>query len=493
MAEVNERAMFRSPERGRQTKIVATLGPSSSSPERLEALIRAGMNVARLNFSHGTHPDHLQVLKNVRAVAAKLGRTVAVFQDLCGPKVRIGEFENGEITLTEGASVALKHYTGQKGNESNIYVEAFDPAEIMRKGEKALLADGQIELNVESTTKDSVICHVVSGGLLRSRSGIAVPHSKLNLPCLTEKDIHDLQWGIENDIDYVALSFVRSAKDILELRERIRAAGKDIPIIAKIERARALDHLTEIIRAADAVMIARGDLGLELPLEKVPAAQKLILVEATQHGTPVITATQMLRTMVKESRPTRAEVSDVFTAVRDGTDAVMLSEETAVGKYPVESVMILNRICLEAESESPQFIFGHPVHGTAEPTSVADSISYAACNAAAKLNATAIVVCTTSGKSSRLVSKYRPQFPIYAVTEDANSMARMALVWGVEPVAMTLPEGATSEDEVAASLSAVRDHFGVKPGSRVVVTAGLRTKKAGATNIMQIREIPRTA
>lgn len=477
-------------ERSRQTKIVATLGPSSNTPEKISALLRAGMNVARLNFSHGSHADHTKVLKTVRAEAAKLGRHVAVFQDLCGPKVRIGELEGGEVELVSSSVVSLKSFSGNKGNASTIYVEAFDPTEVMRPGEKALLADGQIELLATELTSSAVTCTVISGGILRSRSGIAVPDSKLSLPCLTEKDLKDLDWAIENNIDYVALSFVRSARDIMDLRERIRARGKDIPIIAKIERARAMDGLTEIIRTSDAVMIARGDLGLELPLEKVPAAQKLIIDEAGLHGTPVITATQMLRTMVKESRPTRAEVTDVYTAVRDGTDAVMLSEETAVGSYAMESVQILDRICMEAERETAKD-FESRSSWTQDMTSVADSICYGACNTAAKLHASAIVVCTHSGKSSRLVSKYRPRCPIFAATEDEQARNRMALVWGVEPVGIKLEEGATTEDEVSASLAAVRDSFGLKPGARVVVTAGLRTKRVGATNILEVREIPR--
>jgi pyruvate kinase len=476
----------------RQTKIVATLGPSTNTPEKISALLQAGMNVARLNFSHGTHEEHSRLLNIVREEAKKLGRPVAVFQDLCGPKVRIGLIEGGEISLVQGSKISLKHTNGEKGDLSTLYVEAFDPVEVMKAGEKAYLSDGQIELIAEEVKKDEVICVVSSGGILRSRSGIAVPDSKLNLPCLTAKDLEDLDWAIANDIDYIALSFVRSGKDILELRERIRSKGKEIPIIAKIERAKALDFLSEIIRTADAVMVARGDLGLELPLEKVPAAQKLIIEESILHGTPVITATQMLRSMVKESRPTRAEVSDVFTAVRDGTDAVMLSDETAVGAHPIESVQILDRICTEAEREMPKGLV-NPAGITHESTNVADSICYAACNAVAKLGASAILVCTHTGRSAKLMAKYRPRFPLIAVTEDLRARDRMSLVWGVEPLAISLPGEVTTDEEVLNALLAARDQYGIKPGARVVVTAGLRTKKAGSTNILQVREIPRNA
>ena len=476
----------------RQTKIVCTIGPATSSPEAIRELMLAGMNVARMNFSHGSHEDHYKVLMTIREEAAKLGRSIAVFQDLCGPKVRIAEFEKGEIHIKSGDTIELRHYKGIKSNDKVIYVEAFDPVEVMRAGEKALLADGQIELLADSVSEHSVVCTVISGGILRSRSGIAVPDSKLNLPCLTEKDIKDLDWGIRNDVDYVALSFVRTEKDVLELRERIRAAGKDIPIISKIERAKAIESLTDIVRTSDAVMIARGDLGMELPIERVPAAQKLIIEECLNHGTPVITATQMLRTMVNESRPTRAEVSDVFTAVRDGTDAVMLSEETAVGKYPAESVRILDRICVEAEREAKS-MRTQALHVARETTSVPDSICYAACNAASKLHASAIIVCTNSGRSSRLVAKYRPRFPIYGVTISEKVMNRLALVWGIEPVQVELTTNAFTEDEIMAALTAVRERSGLKPGSRVVVTAGLRTNKSGATNILEVREIPRNS
>lgn len=477
-------------EKPRQTKIVCTIGPATSSAEAIKELMIAGMNVARLNFSHGSHADHLSVLNTVREQAKLLGKSVAVFQDLCGPKVRIAEFEKGEINLVAGSKVELRHYTGKKSTLDVIYVEAFDPAEVMRAGEKALMADGQIELIADSVNNGIVACRVLSGGVLRSRSGIAVPDSKLSLPCLTEKDLKDLDWALENDVDYIALSFVRTEKDVLELREKIRAAGKDIPIIAKIERAKAIESLTDIVRTSDAIMIARGDLGMELPIERVPAAQKLIIDECIAHGTPVITATQMLRTMVNESRPTRAEVSDVFTAVRDGTDAVMLSEETAVGKYPAESVRILDRICIEAEKES--ISMGSPA-ASQETTSVPDSICYAACNAASKLHASAIVVCTNSGRSARLVAKYRPPFPIYAATGEEKVMNRAALVWGVEAVKVDLAWVTNTEEEVSASLVGVREKFGVKPGARVVVTAGLRTNKPGATNILEIREIPRNS
>ncbi len=474
----------------RKTKIVATLGPASSSPEVICNLIKAGINVARLNFSHGTYEEHTKILNTVRGEAAKLGKHIAVFQDLCGPKVRIGELEGGEAPLTEGETVTLRHFEGQKGNKSLLFVEAFDPVKVIKPGEKALLSDGQIELIAKSVTADGVQCIVSAGGMLRSRSGIAVPDSKLNLKVITDKDIRDVEWAVKNKVDYIALSFVGSERDVLDLRDIIQKHGVNIPIIAKVERASSLDHVAEIVEAADAVMVARGDLGLELPPERVPGAQKLIIESANYRGTPVITATQMLQSMVKEIRPTRAEVSDVFTAVRDGTDCVMLSEETALGKHPVETVQILDRILYEAEREF-EFEQYRPRLKGADRESVADAICYAACGAANKIAAAAIVACTQGGRTARLIAKYRPQQTLFGATSEPSSLAKMALYWGVIPVLIKVDEEFDTEEEVIQAMTAIRDQYGAKPGSRVVLTAGLRAKKQGTTNLMEIREIPR--
>ena len=475
----------------RKTKIIATLGPASSTPEVIRELIRAGMNVARLNFSHGSHEEHSRVLGIVREEATKLKRHVAVFQDLCGPKVRIGELEGGSVVLPDGGTVELRHYDGSKGSADILYVEAFDPSEVMRSGEVALLADGRIELIAEDVTPDRVLCKIKSGGPLRSRSGIAVPHSKLLLPCITEKDIHDLEWAIANDIDYVAISFVRSARDVQDLRDRIQKAGKSIPIIAKVERAAALDHIEEIVDASEAVMIARGDLGLELPLEKVPSAQKMIIEHSNFRGTPVITATQMLLSMVTETRPTRAEVTDVCTAVRDGTDAVMLSDETAIGKHPVDAIRVLERIIIDAEQSFHEDTHRPRVRSVDHAT-VPDAVCFAAYGAAAKVNATAILVCTVTGYSARLMSKYRPRTMLFAVTSEEKTLARLALNWGVIPVLIHNEDFTLTEDEIHNAMVTVRDEFGLKPGARIIATAGLRTKQSGKTNVMEIREIPRT-
>ena len=474
----------------RRTKIVATLGPASSSPEIIGKIIEAGANVVRLNFSHGTHDEHLKLLTIVRAEALKRGKHVAVLQDLCGPKVRIGNFDKGEVTLKTGEKISLLFADGTPGSESQIYVEAFDPVKIVRPGEKVLLADGRIELVAQSLTANSVECEVRSGGVLRSRSGISVPDSKLDLKCITEKDLADISWALANDIDFIALSFVGSANDVADLKRIISAKGKNTPIVSKIERAGSLDNLSGIVELSDAVMVARGDLGLELPLERVPGAQRSIIEVANFNGVPVITATQMLMSMVNEIRPTRAEVSDVTTAVRDGTDAVMLSDETAIGKYPVESVQMLTKILLEAEREVNYERFKPRSKGP-DRERVADAVCYAAVNAADKVGASAIVACTNSGYTARLMAKYRPTQPLYGVSPTKRSLMRMVLCWGVIPVLNELADESSHEEELTKALNLLKNSYGLKPGARVVITAGLATKLTGSTSLMEIREIPR--
>lgn len=482
-------SQFRLPKR--KTKIVATIGPASNKRETVERLIGAGMDVARLNFSHGTHEQHSEVLALIRDAASKLGRHVAVFQDLCGPKVRIGPVAGGEIELIDGSTVLLRHATGDEGDAGMLFVEAFDPAAVLRPGEKALLADGRIELIATKVTATEAECTVRSGGVLRSRSGIAVPDSKLDLPCLTDKDKRDLLWAIANDLDYVALSFVGTPKDVFDIRAVMESHGASIPVISKIERARSLDYLTAIVEASDAVMVARGDLGLELPLERVPSAQRLIIETANFAGTPVITATQMLMSMVREIRPTRAEVTDVCTAVRDGTDAVMLSDETAIGAHPVEAIEMLDRILQEAEREYHFERYKPRLKGS-DREKVSDAICYAACNAADKISAAAVIACTQSGYTARLISKYRPQQFLFGATSEKKALNRMAPYWGVEPLLISLDEESSTEDEIGQAMLALREQYGIKPGSRIVITAGLRAKKSGSTNLMEIREIPRT-
>jgi len=476
----------------RKTKIVSTLGPASSNPQVIGALIRAGVDVVRLNFSHGTHEEHSNILHIVRDEAKKAGRAISILQDLSGPKVRIGLLSGDVVQLHDGQTILLKKDEGKHGDEKVLYVEAFDPTKVLKAGEKVLLADGLVELMVESVASTGVTCLIESGGPLRSRSGLATPDSRVDIPPLTEKDLIDVEWAVKNQIDYVALSFVSQSKDIFKLRNKIHSLGSDIPIVAKFERASSIDNIADIVGASDAVMVARGDLGLELPLERVPSAQKLIIETANQRGTPVITATQMLRSMVRDLRPTRAEVTDVFTAVRDGTDAVMLSEETALGRDPVHVVKVLDRILQEAEKENQFRPLKSHVRSTDEE-SVSDAICYAACSAANKVSASAILACTSSGYTARLMAKYRPQQPLIGATTEEKTLTKMALYWGVIPVSLSLDDEVATEDEITRTMIASREQVGLKPGSRVVITAGLRAKKSGTTTLMEVRDIPRTS
>ena len=475
----------------RRTKIVATIGPASRSRDVIRELIKKGMNVARLNFSHGTHGEHREALEMVREESEKLGCYVSVFQDLAGPKLRIGELHDGSAQLEEGQNITIRYHTGEPGNAHHIFVDFFDPVKTIKPHEKVLLSDGQIELVATEVSATGVHCTVRCGGTLRSRSGIALPDSRLELPPLTDQDLKDIRWGVENKIDYIALSFVGHSNDVLMCREKIRALGDNIPIIAKIERASSLDDLPAIVDASDVVMVARGDLGLEVPLERVPTAQKHTIDRANSAGTPVIVATQMLMSMVHNLRPTRAEVSDVCTAVRDGAGAVMLSEETAIGKHPVQAVEVLGRIIQEAEEQLTLDGYRRSIKSDVRDD-VPDSICYAACSAADKISAAAIVACTLTGSTAKLVSKYRPRQPIFGITTEPRTLARMSLYWGVTPIRMDLEEDASTEDEVNAAMIQVRDEFGIKPGARVVITTGTRVKKTGTTNILEVREIPRS-
>lgn len=472
----------------RKTKIIATIGPATSEPEVIASLIENGMNVARLNFSHGEHSWHSMILQRIRDEARRIGKHVAVIQDLCGPKMRINPVENDEIELQAGQSISLSFSAQGIGDKNTLYLDVFDPKEVIKPGEKALLADGRIVLVAKEVSDTGVRFDIRSGGLLRSRSGISLPETKIPLPCITEKDLFDLAWGVKENIDFVALSFVGSARDIQRLRAEMTKLGASIPIIAKIERAGSIDHIDEIVGAADAVMVARGDLGLELPLEVVPGTQRHIIEISNNRGTPVITATQMLQSMVHQARPTRAEVTDVYSAVRDGTDAVMLSEETAVGEHPVQAVHMLDRILLQSEKE---LLYLPPRQNLTRSGSdvVADAICFAACSATDKVNARGIISCTASGRTARLIAKYRPKPPIFGVTTEQATLAQLALVWGIEPVLIQL-EGEEA-DEIGTALRVVRDRFGIKPGSRVILTSGKRARKSGTTTLMEIREVPR--
>ncbi len=476
------------PETHRRAKIVCTLGPASSSKSVLRNLIRAGMDVARLNFSHGEPGEHARTLERVRALAAEAGRTVAILQDLQGPKIRIGRLEGDSVRLKRGDTFTLTTRAGVAGPDTVTVSYREFPGDV-EKGDPVLLDDGNIQLQVERVRGKDVRCRVEVGGELRSRKGINLPGRKVGLPSLTAKDRRDLRWGIESGVDYLALSFVREAADVRALRRILIRHRADVPIIAKLEKPQAVENLVEILDAADGIMVARGDLGVELPPERVPVLQKRMIRAARIAGKPVITATQMLESMVEHRRPTRAEASDVANAIFDGTDAVMLSAETAIGKYPVEAVRMMARV-IEAAEGSPAFRPGPvPVSHPEGPPQVPDAVADAASRASHDLQARVIAVFTQSGGTARVVSKYRPMTPIYAFTPVEAVRRRLALVWGVNP--RDVPELPTTDamvDEVAGRLLKERV---VRRGDRIVVTAGTPVHEPGTTNFLKIHRVER--
>jgi pyruvate kinase len=473
-------------DRYRKTKIIATLGPSSREPERIRELIEAGANVFRLNFSHGSHEEHLKVLVSVRAIAKEMDKHVAILQDLSGPKIRISAVEGEYCPISDGQKIELRCADGSLTNAERIYVETLNPMKYLKVGHPILLADGILELVTEEVHADRVVCRVIKGGRLRSRVGIAFPDSAVDLPATTQKDLKDVQWGIANQVDYVAISFVRSAEDIHHLRKVIKEAGTDIGIVAKIERKAALEDISEIIKASDGLMIARGDLGLEVPLEQLPNLQRRLIEESNAAGVPVIVATQMMHSMITSVRPSRAEVSDVATAVMSGADAVMLSDETAIGEHPGECVRYLSKVSRAAEQS---FIFDEYRLRLrqADTAQVPDAVAYAACAAAVKVSAQAVIACTATGRSVRLIAKYRPQQPLFGASDDERTLRRMALFWGVVPIKYN--SGDTSDIELESALSTVQKMGELPNGALAVVTGGRRTRVPGATSVLEIREM----
>ncbi len=465
----------------RRTKIVCTIGPASWSPEILEKLILSGMDVARLNFSHGIQSEHREVIMAIRRISGNLDRSVAILQDLAGLKIRIGKIASGSITLESGAFFTLT--TRQVlGDERRVSISYPELPQDVHQGDTLLLSDGALELEVLETSDHEIKCRVIIGGPLSSFKGINLPTSSIKAPILTEKDKKDLAFGIGQKVDYVALSFVRRASDILEAQRYIQESGSAIPLIAKIEKHEALDNIDEIISAVDGVMVARGDLGVETPLEKVPLVQKLLIQKSNKAGKPVITATQMLRSMVDNPRPTRAEVTDVANAILDGTDAIMLSEETAMGKYPVKAVTTMSKIAEDAESGFPFDTWAEQIENRSRKD-LPEAVSFAACKLADSINAAAIISFTQSGSTARLVSKYRPRRPILAPTPLEETYRRLSLIWGVVPI---LSESMRDTDEMIdrAFKAALKSRL-VKRGQKVVITAGVPVGVPGTTNLIK--------
>ena len=468
----------------KRTKIVCTIGPASSDPAIMEEMMREGMDVARLNFSHGDYGGHEEKIRQLKRLSKKLGRPVAILQDLGGGKVRVGEIEGGIINLESGTTITL---TTEKirGNANKISVNYPGLAEDVKKGDTILLADGTLELKVTDVEPPEVNCLVVVGGELSSHKGINMPSGELKAKALTDKDKEDLLFGMQQEVDLIAISYVRDREDILEAKEVLRSKDADIPIIAKIERHAALRHIEEIIKEADGIMVARGDLGVEIPLEDVPLVQKDLIRRANIAGKPVITATQMLRSMVENPRPTRAEASDVANAIFDGTDAVMLSEETATGRYPVEAVKFMVTIAQATEKAFPHDAFLPPEpHQKGE---IADSMSHAACLLAEDLGVAAIITPTRTGRTARLVSRYRPRYPILAFSPKPSTVRRLILSWGVHPI--LVPEFTNVEEIVGKGITAALHRGWVEKGQRVVVTAGTPVDLPGTTNLIKVEEL----
>ncbi|RKY57899.1 MAG: pyruvate kinase [Candidatus Latescibacterota bacterium] len=463
----------------KRTKIVCTIGPSSEDVGTIEKMIEAGMNVARINFSHGTRKEHSEQIAAVREASKRTGTPVAVLQDLSGPKVRVGELP-GLLRLVPGEELVLT--SKDVPGEGEVPVSYKGLPRDLSPGDIILLADGEMTLKVKATTETDVLCEVLVGGELSSHKGINVPGVSLGVPSVTDKDLEDLEFGIKHGVDWVAVSFVRGPEDVRRVKDEARRRGKEVPVIAKVEKHEALRAIDGILKEADGVMVARGDLGVEIPLEEVPIAQKEIIKKANEHGKPVVTATQMLLSMVESPRPTRAEVTDIANAIFDGTDAVMLSEETAVGRYPVEAVRMMAEVALRAE-EGIDYIAQLQARSITEEPDVPDAISHAACHIALNIKAEAIICCTHSGQTARMVAKYRPHAPIIAVTPSEEVKRRLTLFWGIYPTKIEEPPDTDTLIERAKE-AALRSGL-VSKGARVVIVAGVPVGVPGATNLIK--------
>ncbi len=465
----------------RHTKIIATMGPAVADPESVDAMVEAGMDVARLNFSHGDHDLHRSFAGWVRDAAKRHGRSVAVLQDIQGPKLRVGTFQQ-PIELVAGTEVELLPSLGE-GSESRIPVGYPSLVDDISVGDRVVLADGLITLEVAGVGTDTLTATVIQGGTLSDNKGVAFPDSRLSVDAITEKDEIDLKFGKSLGVEYVAASFVRTGNDV----RRVRGLAGDTPVIAKIELAQAYDNLDSILDAADGVMVARGDLGVQLPLQRLPLIQNDILLRANAAGRISITATEMLESMIHSPRPTRAEVTDVANAVWAGTDAVMLSGETAVGEYPIQTIQAMALICLETEEGTLSSRGHHPVPFVGDGNTVASAVAQAATEIAVNVDAGMIVAFTESGNTARLISKYRPQVPINAFTPNPTTERRMALFWGVIP--HPLDRRTYTDEEIAAASRYLESQQLALRGERVVMVAGVPPNRKASTNLVKVHEI----
>ena len=476
----------------RSTKIICTMGPNTDKKTVMKSLVKNGMNVARFNFSHGDHEEQRERMNLLKNVREELDRPVAILLDTKGPEIRTGLLEGGKkVTLKEGSEFIL--YTEEMtGNETGCCVTYPGLAKDVKAGDRILIDDGLIELKVKQIKSGNIVCHVENGGELGERKGVNVPNVKVKLPAVTEKDIDDILFGIQQDIDFIAASFIRSAKGVKEIRKILKENhAEHISIIAKIENAEGVENIDEIIEASDGIMVARGDLGVEIPAQEVPHIQKMIIKKCNERYVPVITATQMLDSMIRNPRPTRAEVADVANAIYDGTDAVMLSGETAAGKYPIEALKMMNEIAENTEQyvDYEKYIHHRTMY---EQSKISSAIGIASVRTARNIGAACIVTPTMSGKTARLISNFRPSMPIYAVTPNEMVQHKMQLYWGVIPLKGYIKD--TTENIIVNAMETIKSKRLVRKGQTVVITAGdpatNNTKAEGrVTNMLHVLEV----
>ncbi len=467
----------------RHSKIVCTIGPATRSPRMIRKLMHAGMDVARLNFSHGTHEEHAQSIAMLRQVAMEHKKPIAILADLQGPKIRTGALAGGGTVLLRAGQRFVITTAKVLGDSTRVNTTFLPMPREVGKGDRILLSDGLIELRVESTNYTEVVCQVANGGFLGEHKGINLPGVQLHVPALTDKDRADLRFALARGADYIAVSFVRRPEDVLLAKALIKRAGKHTPVIAKLEKPEAIEKLDEILQVSDGVMVARGDLGVEMNPERVPVVQKNIIARAREHRRPVITATQMLESMTENPRPTRAEASDVANAIFDGSDAVMLSAETATGKYPVEAVGMMARIIEEAEASIHEF----PRPAGSEKLKVAETVAELVCHASRELHMKLIAVFTHSGFTARLVSRYRPLVPIVAFSPEAETRRRMALFWGVTPRSIVDIQKIDALPGIAEKR--LLEERLVRKGDVIALVAGTPMGIRGTTNIMKFHVV----
>jgi pyruvate kinase len=469
----------------RRTKIICTVGPATAAPERLQALVEAGMNVARLNFSHGDHEFHAQTIQRLRQISNEQRKPIALMQDLCGPKIRLGVLPAAGLTVEAGQEVSfVLRQEGSSLEELPLPIPTLFA--MVRIGEPILINDGRVKLIVTKRDPDTIRAAVKIGGVISSHKGVNLPETRLPMASITEKDLLDLRFGIQSGVDWVAVSFVRSPVDLEPVQRMIEAAGVKIRIIAKIERREAVEQFDSILQVADGIMIARGDLGVEMPIDQVPLIQKDIIRRCNQAGKPVITATQMLESMISAPDPTRAEATDVANSILDGTDAVMLSGETAVGQYPIAAVQVMHNIAVRTEQSLPEgsrHYWSYP----AGSLSVTESVAEAVCKIAYEVGARAILCNTSSGGAAKLVSKYRPITPIIALTVEEITYRQLALSWGVEPY--LIPPVSNTEQMLMKAVKTVTERGLAKNGDQVVFTSGVPIGVSGTTSLINVHTI----